>query len=70
MPLSRARPWLLIVGFASVVMVIIPRALGGGAYKRYEIAILPLLLIGTAGSIVALRDIIVSGRFWGLLRGG
>tara|TARA_Y100000588_G_C14232590_1_gene915944 strand:+ start:320 stop:1798 length:1479 start_codon:yes stop_codon:yes gene_type:complete len=62
MPFSRFRPLLLAVGLSSMCLVAVPAFLGGGAYTRYEIPLLPLLLIGCTGSIVAIRDVIASGR--------
>ena len=61
-PFAHARGLLVTIYAATGGLIAICGALGGGAYSRYEYAVLPLLLIATMGALPGAR------RVWDLAR--
>ena len=61
-PFARSRGLLVTIYAATAGLIGICGALGGGAYSRYEYAVLPLLLIATMGALPGAR------RVWDLAR--
>ena len=61
-PFARSRGLLVTIYAATVGLIAIVGTLGGGAYSRYEYAVLPLLLIATTGALPG------AVRLWDLVR--
>ena len=60
-PFARSRGLLVTIYAAAAGLIGICGTLGGGAYSRYEYAVLPLLLIATTGALpgaVRLWDVV------------
>ena len=58
LPLSPHRWFMIFIAASALSLIGVSGGLGGGAYTRYELAFQPLILMVTAGALLAMCDLI------------